>query len=337
MSARRRISPRIIFWGNLAFGFAVLALVMRAYGGEAFAVLLSGRSPWSLVGFLAAVVLTIVTLTWRWGFTLSGLHRPPSLPRLVLYRSAAHSLAVLVPSGKLGGDPLRAWLVTRSGVPPAHAIASVVVDRTLEIGAKAPFSIVFVMMLLQHGVPQLERVLVTVAVATGALIVGVVVAIRRLQGGAGLVSALVRHTGADRWSVVDAQMQVISESESSTAELAGQHRRMLIGFAVGLGANLLVVAEFALLMRAFGLPSDAVSVVAAIFATATAHMLPIPAGIGVLEGAQIWIFQMLGYPTDVGLAVGLSIRLRELLWMAPGIAYWIARSLRGALVQSRFT
>ena len=53
-------------------------------------------------------------------------------------------------------------------------------------------------------------------------------------------------------------------------------------------------------------------------------MLPIPAGVGVLEGAQVWIFQMLGYPTEVGLAVGLAVRLRELLWMAPGVVYLLA-------------
>ena len=71
--------------------------------------------------------------------------------------------------------------------------------------------------------------------------------------------------------------------------------------------------------------------VAAIFATGAAHMLPIPAGIGVLEGANMWLFQMLGYPTEVGLAVGLAARLRELIWMLPGVAFLLAGSLRSTL------
>jgi uncharacterized membrane protein YbhN (UPF0104 family) len=99
---------------------------------------------------------------------------------------------------------------------------------------------------------------------------------------------------------------------------------------MGLAANLLVIFEFACLLAAFGLPCDTVTVVAAVFATGAAHMLPIPAGIGVLEGAQVWMFGMLGYPMDVGLAVGLAVRFRELIWMAPGLLYLLLRWLVAA-------
>ena len=77
-------------------------------------------------------------------------------------RHASRLSSALVPSGKLGGDPLRAWLVARSGVSGGRAIGGVTVDRTLEIGSSAPFSVLFAVVLLQHGVPQLEQALVTV-------------------------------------------------------------------------------------------------------------------------------------------------------------------------------
>lgn len=335
MAAVGWLNSRLVFWANLIVGVGLLAVVLYAYGGQAIAVLRLDRSLGDLAGFGVAVAASIVCLSWRWGFVLAGVHRAPSLWALVLYRSAAHSLAVLIPSGKLGGDPLRAFLAVRSGVPPAPSIASIAADRTLEVGASAPFSIIFATLLLQHGVPQIERALVTVTVATVALVVGVAIAVRRLQRGAGLVSALVRRIGADRWSVVDSRLDVITRSEEAAAELAGQRRRMWIGFAAGLLANGLVIAEFALLLRAFGLPADGIAVVAAIFATGAAHMLPVPGGLGVLEGAQMWLFQMLGYPPDVGLAVGLVVRLRELLWMAPGLAYLLARTLRSSIERTR--
>jgi uncharacterized protein (TIRG00374 family) len=276
-----------------------------------------------VVAFATVALATLVCLSWRWSYILGGLSKPvpARLTILTLYRSAAHSLAVLVPSGKLGGDPLRVWLASRAGIPAANSIASTVVDRSLEMGASAPFSIVFAMLLLQHGVPQLEQVLVSVVVGTAALMLGAVVALRRLRRGAGLVSALVRSTGADRWPVVGSRMNVIEDSERATATLARDGRRMIVSFAIGLLANLLVIAEFALLLHAFGLPADGTAVVAAIFATGAAHMFPVPAGVGVLEGAQMWLFEALGHSPDVGLAVGLAVRLRELLWMAPGLTY----------------
>lgn len=321
------MKARIIFWGNLALGAAILTFMLATYGGPAFDVLRVAPSLPLVAAFLGVVGATITCLSYRWGFILRGLSRPPPLTTLTLQRSAAHCLAVLVPSGKVGGDPLRAWLATQTRVPASDAIASVAVDRTLEIGSSAPFSVIFAALLIQHGVPQLESALVTVIIGTVGLAIGVALAVRRLRSGAGLVSALVRRVSAGRAGLLHSQMDVIQSAETATVKLVEQPRRMLAAFGLGLVANLMVIAEFACLLAAFGLPVDPTAVVAAIFATGAAHMLPIPAGIGVLEGAQVWVFGMLGYPTEVGFAVGLAVRFRELAWMAPGLLYMLLRSL----------
>ncbi len=319
------LKSKLVFWGNLALGIGVFAYLLHLYGAQAFAILALDVSAVSLAAFFAVAVSSVICLSWRWGYLLRGSSTPPRLPVLMLYRSAGHSLAVLLPTGTIGGDPLRVWLATRAGVPAPYAISSTVVDRTLEIASSAPFSILFGMLLLQHGVPQLERVLVTVLVAIAALVLGVMIALRRLRSGTGLVSALVRNTGANRWSVIHSQMDVIEAAEDATVVLSARRRQMVIGFAAGLLANLLVIAEFALLLHAFGLPANAVAVAGAIFATGAAHVFPIPAGVGVLEGAHMWLFEMLGYSPDVGLAVGLAVRFRELIWMAPGLIYLASR------------
>jgi len=324
-----RLNSRVVFWGNLVLGAGILGGVMYFYGGRALDVLRLDFSLGLLVGFLAVVGVTLVSFGVRWSLLMGGLCTPPGIARLTFYRSAAHSLAVLLPSGKLAGDPFRAWLATRAGVSAPHAIASTVVDRTLEMGSSAPFSVLFAVLLLQHGIPQLEAALVTITAASVALVVGVMLAVRRLRRGAGLVTALVRSFGADRWGVVDARMHVIESSELAATELAGRPRLILGGFALGLLSNLLVIAEFYLLLNAFGLPADTIAVVGAIFATGAAHMFPVPAGVGVLEGAQMGLFEMLGYTADVGLAVGLAVRFRELLWMAPGLIYLAANNLLG--------
>jgi uncharacterized protein (TIRG00374 family) len=329
------VKARILFWGNLALGVALLSFMLRVYGGPALDVLRTDPSLPLMATFLGVVAATLTCLSYRWGFILRGLSRPPALATLTLQRSAAHSLAVLVPSGKIAGDPLRAWLATRVGVPSGDAIASVAVDRTLEIGSSAPFSVVFAALLLQHGIPELQSALVTILIGSVGLVIGVALAVRRLRSGTGLVSALVRRASAQRGELMHSQMDLIECAETAAVRLVDQPRRMFAAFSVGLMANLLVIAEFACLLAAFGLPLDTIAVVAAIFATGAAHMLPIPAGVGVLEGAQVWVFGMLGYPIDVGLAVGLAVRFRELIWMAPGLLYLLLRSLAASLEKPR--
>src|SRR5207244_2402007 len=113
---------------------------------------------------------------------------PPAA--LVGYRAAAQSLPSRIPTGKLGGEPLRTLLLARGGVGGAPAIAAVAVDRTLEMGAAAAFACAYALVLLRRGVPALEGALVTVSLGAAALALGVTVTVGRLRRGAGLVTAL---------------------------------------------------------------------------------------------------------------------------------------------------
>jgi uncharacterized membrane protein YbhN (UPF0104 family) len=116
-------------------------------------------------------------------------------------------------------------------------------------------------------------------------------------------------------------MQTLADAETALRVLVAEPGRMAVAFGIGLAANVVVLFEYWLLLTAFGLPATPVAVVAAIFATGAAHSMPVPGGVGVLEGGQMWLFSMLGYPPDVGLAVGLVVRLREVLWTLPGLLY----------------
>lgn len=306
---------------NLAVAVLALGWVLHRYGGAALSLLGASLSVPLLVAFVSTVVIGLATLALRWGILLDGLGCHVGARRLAPSRAAGHSVSSLVPSAKLGGEPVRAWLAVQHHVPAAQAIASVAVDRTLELGANWMFAAVFATVLAQYGVPALRGALVTLGAAGVGLIVGIVLTVRRLRRGEGLLTAVAQGTGLDRFALVQKRMQTLATAEAALGGLLEQLGRLALCFAIGVAANVVVLLEYWLLLSAFGLPAVPLTVVAAIFATGAAHSMPVPGGIGVLEGGQMWLFTVLGYPADVGLAVGLAVRLRELLWTLPGLLY----------------
>jgi uncharacterized protein (TIRG00374 family) len=228
---------------------------------------------------------------------------------------------MLVPSARLGGDAVRAYLLAKDGVPAPACIATVAVDRVLDMGATLAFAVVFATLLLQVGVPALGGVLVTMLVGLAGLGAGVWVTVRRLRSGRGVVTALARTTRLDRLGSVARTMDVLHAAEAAAAELIAQRRRMAAAFVLGVGINLVVLVEYWFLLRAFGLPSNPLAVVAAIFGVGAASSMPVPAGVGVLEGSQMFLFSVLGHAPEVGLAVGLAVRLRMLVWVVPGLLH----------------
>jgi len=305
---------------NLLLGAAGLGWVLWRFGRPALGVL-SAPSPLLLALFLGAVATGLTGFAWRWRMLLVARDVHPPLGPLTCMRAAGQSVSTLVPSARLSGDPVRAWLLLRIGAPTAPVIASVCVDRILEMGAGAPFTVLFAAVLLQAGVPELRGAFVSVIAGVLGLCVGAVVMARRLRAGAGLVTPIVRRTGLGRLQAVQRRVEVIAESEAEAAALVAAPRVLWRAYGVGLGLNACVVVEYTLLLATFGLPWHPVAVVGAIFATGATHSVPVPAGVGVLEGAQMWMFSMLGYPPEVGLAVGLAVRLRELAWVLPGLVY----------------
>ncbi len=328
----------LVLGTNLVVGAGVLAWVLHRFGGPALGVLALRPEPILLAAFPAAVAVSFLGYAWRWRMVLAGLAERAPLGRLAAYRAAGQSLSSLIPSGRLGGEPLRALLLARDGVPAGSAIAAVAVDRTLEMGAGIPFVCLYAAVLLRRGVPELQGAFVTVTVGAAALVAGITLTVRRLRSGAGLVTAVARSTGLDRLRIVRGQMGVLADAEAAAARLVAEPGRLMRAFAVGLAVNVVVMVEYRILLGAFGLPADPVAVMAAIFATGAAHSLPVPAAVGALEGAQTWLFTTLGHAPEVGLAVGLAVRLRELVWILPGLVYllvrWTMTSLAGRRPQT---
>jgi len=321
---------RVILGVNAALALLALGWVLWEWGGPALAELRHRPSLVGLAAFGGLVVVAVGLFALRWRVLLGAMNVGVPLGRLAVYRLAGQSVSTLVPSAKLGGDPLRAYYVIRTAGAAPEALASVALDRLLEVGASSAFAVVFAVVLVQHGVPALHGALVTVSVVFVATVAGLWVTVRRLRNGTGVVAALARATRLDRLDAVRTHLGTLEGAEERAGTIVERTALIVGAFAIGVLASSTVLLEYHVLLRAFGLPASATAVVAAIFATGAAHSVPVPAGVGVLEGGQIFLFGALGYAPEVGLAVGLVVRLRELCWTVPGLVYVAADSLRSA-------
>jgi len=329
------VRPAVVLGTNLVVAVAALAWLLSRYGADALALLARSPSPPLLAAFACAVLAGLAAMAVRWGLLLAGLGCEFDAGSMSASRAAGYSVSALVPSAKLGGEPLRAWLAVQHRVPAPQSIASVAADRTLELGANWMFAAVFATLLAQQGVPALRGAMVTVCSAVVGLVVGIVLTVRRLRRGQGLLTAVARGTRLDRFALVRRRMQTLTDAETALRVLVAEPGRMAVAFGIGLAANVVVLLEYWLLLTAFGLPATPVAVVAAIFATGAAHSMPVPGGVGVLEGGQMWLFSTLGYSPDVGLAVGLVVRLREVMWTLPGLLYLAAYTVRRSAAAPR--
>src|SRR5439155_10730038 len=156
----------VVLATNLIVGAAALVYLLHRFGTPAVLLLGRHRSIPFLLAFCGVVLVALAIDAWRWRVLLVGLGERPGMVRLAAFRAAGQSLSALLPSAKLGGEPVRMFLLARERVSAARAIASVAVDRTVELGTSTTAACVFAALLLRQGVPALGSVLLTLGLGT---------------------------------------------------------------------------------------------------------------------------------------------------------------------------
>src|SRR5260370_29744254 len=160
---------------------AVLHTMADVGGGLAIVVLIRG------------VILALCGLAW--GCLSRGL-AAVRVPVIVGLRTVGEAVNVLLPVAAVGGDVLRARLLTFSGVAGGAAAASALVDLLLQAAAQALFALIGIALLMQIAGGTEIASWATRGVGIAALALGGFYAVQRF-GGARLVERCGRGCETD--------------------------------------------------------------------------------------------------------------------------------------------
>jgi len=302
-----------------ALGFALLGILIYQTGPRELATHLSVLGWWAPLIFVPyAVSSAFDAVGWRVTF----VHFRPRLWLLYLARLIGEAMNSITPTAYLGGEPVKAFVLQRFGVPLTEGATSVILAKTTLTIAQIAFVIVGIaLFLLRHdaGVAPLPTVVALAAAGVGVALVlialqqrGLVAFLargaRRLFPRAGLAARL-----AARAPEIDARLRSFYGARPRAA--AASVAFHFLGWLTG-------AAEVFVIMALIGHPvsiGDAVVIEALAQPTRLAGIL-IPGTLGVQEAGGMVIFRLLGLPAELGLAMMLLKRVREVGFNLLGLA-----------------
>jgi uncharacterized protein (TIRG00374 family) len=231
----------------------------------------------------------------------------------------------LTPGAKLGGEPLRAYLIARDGVPSGPAIASVAVDRTLELVANLVFAVAYCALFALRDRTTAARALVVVVASGVAFVAVMAFLVRRLRRGGSIVPS--RMTAVlDR---LGASEDAIQRTDEALRQLLFTRPRVIAGALVAsLALNAIILTEYGVLFVAFGIWPTLPDLAGALLGVGLAHALPVPASLGALEGAQALVFGLAENDPRLALVAATAARVRDIGWTVPGVLYLAYLALR---------
>ncbi len=276
------------------------------------------------------IPLVLLALIWQffhmqaWNEVLSFLGYRLSLWQLYKLKMIAEAVNMVVPSGNLGGDTVRAHLI-RKQVPMNTAIPSVMVDKTLDFLSKMIFNIVgFTLILFFIEMPPVlfwscTLYLIFIFFYNSLL---VWIQVKGISGGLlkaikwipSLYQALIKRR--DQLSLLDENL--------NRAYTQGKLKLFLAGVYHTIGRTLGVV-EIWIVLWLLGEQPGFVEVLflGVIVNVINGAFAIIPGQWGVSEYAQVLTAQVLGYTTAIGLSMAVIRRIRRLFLTGVGLIIYL--------------
>lgn len=316
--------------GLFLLGVALFAGLVWQAGPRAVLAQLRALGPGAALFLLPSLAMYLLDAG---AWVLCFRERPPlSFARLFLIRQAGEALNNTIPSAYMGGEPVKALLLTREGIAGAEGLASVVVGKTAMTVAQILFVLTGIgcAALAKGAAESLPALLGASAfcllfasgsmwLAYAAQRYGLGKLLRRFSARSGLLEAYVEREreGLER---LDANLHAFYERDARRFWLA------TLLFYAGWTCEVAEVAVFAWLL---GLPLSP-EVVVAIGALATvvkAAGFFLPGSLGAQEGGNVLLFLAFGLTQVAAVTFSLLRRVRELLWIGVGLAVLAALGL----------
>ncbi len=279
------------------------------------AVARAGFGGLALLCLFALVVF--ISLAFAWYTLLPPSERRP-LRDFYLARVVRDSIAEISPFSPVGGMVAAARLMVLKGMSPAHAAASVAGDATTEAMAQ----MVFLAFGLGLGFTQFRHLEGSGPVTEGMLAVlllavpAIALLIFLQKKGAGLAERLAARffPHAREGVSFHAAITELYSSKSRLAASAALHLLAWIGAGVGTYISFRLVGGQIGFLNAIALE--------ALLCTLRSIAAPVPAAIGVQEWGYAMLAPLFGLPAEMGVAVSLLKRAREIVLGVPALLYW---------------
>lgn len=314
-------------WLGLAAGVALVGLLFHHVGWA------SVQESLTRVGWNYLLILTF-PLTWNLLNTkglasvVVGHHFRMPLAMIWRVRLAGEAFNSLLPSGYLGGEPVKATLLT-SRMPLRQATSVILIAKSAQSVAMVPY--IGLGFLLGGAARAGQRLPALEWTAFALLTTGVCLFVWLLahRSFGRFARALERILPPWRWldGLHEKSLALDETLGEFYARGHGPFARSVLWHAAGW------LAGATELMLIFSLLGHPISFTQAWFVGAMAQLgsvvgLLAPAGIGLYEGGHYLAAQLLGLPPTLGVSAALIRRIREAAWNVLGLYFFW--TLRGA-------
>ena len=304
---------------TILVGAGLLYAVFQFFDANEFLILIVQIPPSLLLAYLAVSTAIMLLLVVRWKIICNqhNIHIP--FLRLTAYRTVGFAVSFITPGPRVGGEPVRAGLMTRDNISMPQAMSTVIADKTNEL---LSFGVMFITALAAAAaiMPLPTYLRLTFAAVALGLLGLVAFGLTHILQGKDPILKLYKLLRLHKIKWLKKYKKQLQEFEDNIHGFYGDNpKHFWQAFSVSCLAWALSLAEFWLIMLMLGLQPTILIVFLIYTVVGIMYLIPIPFALGTLEAGQATLFAGLGLPAAAGAVLAMITRSRDLLWTFIGL------------------
>ncbi len=305
---------------SILIGVVILILVLLKYPFKSVVSTFRHITPTLLIAYLIVSFTIMFLFAVRWNFVMKTLGHKLPLIESFCYRVTDYGLSYITPSGKAGGEPIRAALLMRNGISFKEGLANVTTDKTIELTVSVSFFI-FGMLTLALGYPLQIGLRIFLVLLCTFLIFVIWKFYSRVMRGKPVFTALYKFLHLHKIKFFAKYEQAVIDFEKPILKFYNEERK---AFFVALGLSVLSLlcslVEYKLVLLMLGINASIGVVFMVLSVSGIAFLVPVPMGLGSLEAFQAALFSVLKIGSAAGVGLAMITRARDMLWVLAAVA-----------------
>lgn len=305
----------------LIIGLAALIGIILHIGLEPILHAVSQIGLLPLLVILLPMILVYGLEAFGWQLTLGHHSRRVGFPRLFAIRMAGETVNVTTPAAYVGGEPYKAYLLKRYGVPMVEGVASVITAKT----AMTLAQILFILVGVALGgwiIGTSDHYWMAMIVSLGLLTFGMVMFVLLQRYGIGKGVLTVFRACGIRPAFLEKRERQLLELDGMIKIFYEERRKtffaaLLTFFAAWMTETLEVYAILYFLHVSADVWTSLSIAALTVFIKGGTFF--IPGSLGAQEGGYTLLLVSFGYSEITGITFALIRRLREVLWILFGL------------------
>ena len=328
------LSSALLSIGLLAWVFSTLPI-------ESVFTQFSSASPRLIYLYIISIIAMQTVLTWRWKYVLKSLDLENiSFWKLNNYRLTGLAISFLTPTAKLGGEPVRAMLLSKKeDVAFDQSFSSVLIDKTIDFTMSGLFFLVGIAAFLNtYSLSDSIRFwLLTVGIL---LVLFIVLFYARMLRGKHFLEPILRHLKCHEWKPTRMLYYKAKDIEEIVIHFYHRDRKAYIIATLISGLSWIVMfIEYYIAGLLVGVNLSLFQIFLVFTFVGLAFIIPVPMAIGSLEAGQAGIFSLLGLGRAAGVGLSLVVRAKDILLTVIGLTVLTHTgfSLQSALIDEHLS